>query len=109
MSDEPKQDQEQIEAARLRLQRVAALAVNAEEAKSAFDDIDALCDAARQPESLVGRRVRIKSGRWMHNRDLKIQHQYERTFYGIGFDGYINPVETLVRDDFEPLEDTDGK
>jgi hypothetical protein len=47
MSDEPKQDQEQIEAARLRLQRVAALAVNAEEAKSAFDDIDALCDAAR--------------------------------------------------------------
>ena len=42
---------EEIQAARLRLQRVAALAVNADEAKMAFDDIDALCKAARQLES----------------------------------------------------------
>lgn len=95
----------EIEALRLRLQRVAALAVNADEAKVAFGDIDALCAAARQPESLVGRRVRVKSSLGDFGDDNKMTITC----------GPLWLVEsprrsmTLRRFEFELLEDTNAK
>ena len=103
---------EQIEAARRIIAReLSYIGVHNSATIEALEALDALCEAARaaQPEDLVGRRVRIKVGPWSNNRELKIQGQYARTFYEIGFDGYINPKETLVRDDFELLEDADVK
>jgi hypothetical protein len=97
---------EAIEAARLRLQRVAALAVNAEEAKSAFEDIDTLCEAPRQPESLVGRRVRLRGNPQAEGYRIT----GERSVYRIGrFDdgGLVyTKEESAERDEFEILEDT---
>ena len=97
---------EQIEAARKTIVGKIPVATWTHEALDALDD---LCEAARQPQSLVGRRVRIKVGPWSNNRELKVQGQYARMFYEIGFDGYVNPKETLVRDDFELLEDTEAE
>ena len=99
---------EQIETAHTELTDIVASLPLDSARHRAYELIDALCEAASQPESLVGRGVRIKVGPWSNNRELKVQGQYARTFYEIGFDGYINPKETLVRDDFELLEDTNA-
>lgn len=92
---------EEIEAAREHLESIIGLALVSTYATEADGDeaqayLDALCAAARQPESLVGRRVRHKRS---NGRACVVGITYKLEFDRDSFSSSYD------RDDFDLLED----